>query len=296
MTTDLLELDVFYGELTVHRALIYARLPRPADDTGLSLAGQVRGPRCLHAETLPLTAPLIDLGPGPTLLARAIIPEPTFWSPDLPAIYDVTVHLRRGTQSIATVRREIGLRSLGVRECDMVFAGKRWVLRGVSAGSTTETLPRAWHESSAAYFARYVDSQRLDEASQWGALAVVYIAEEGENAVTRLRELAQHPAAAIAVLDGPLSNDFKKSAVAPNLLLAERIDLQRRVTLSAWADMVLISVNDADSLLIATTAIQRPLIVHRPLASPLELPLARLQCDVLQRDLAPIGQFAGYIV
>src|SRR6476646_3772891 len=109
MTNDLPELDVFYGELTVNRALIYARLPRPADDTGLSLAGHVRGPRCLHAQTLPLTGPLTDLGAGPTLLARAVVPEPTFWSPDLPAIYDVTIDLRRGPQTIATARREIGL-------------------------------------------------------------------------------------------------------------------------------------------------------------------------------------------
>ena len=70
----LADLDVFYGELTVHRACIYARLPRPAEDAGLTLAGQVRGPRCLHAQTLPLTSPLADLGPGPTLLARRSFP------------------------------------------------------------------------------------------------------------------------------------------------------------------------------------------------------------------------------
>src|SRR3954454_21595882 len=112
MTNDIPDLDVFYGELTATRALVYARLPRPADDAGLSLTGQVRGPRCLHAQTLPLTAPLTDLGPGPTLLARAVIPEPSFWSPDVPSIYDVTVQLRRGTQTVAQTRREIGLRSL----------------------------------------------------------------------------------------------------------------------------------------------------------------------------------------
>ena len=83
---DLSDLDIFYGELTVNRAFVYARLPRPADDEGLSLVGQVRGPRCSRAQTLPLTSPLVDLGPGPTLLARALVPDPCFWSPDLPAI------------------------------------------------------------------------------------------------------------------------------------------------------------------------------------------------------------------
>ena len=69
MADDLAELDVLYGDLTPNRACVYARLPRPADDAGLKLAGQVRGPRCLTAETLPLSATLVDLGPGPTLLA-----------------------------------------------------------------------------------------------------------------------------------------------------------------------------------------------------------------------------------
>ena len=92
MTTDLLaNLDVFHGDLTVNRAYVYARLPRPTDDRGLSIVGQVRGPRCKLAETLPVTSPLVDLGPGPTLLAQALVPDPVFWSPDLPAIYDVTM-------------------------------------------------------------------------------------------------------------------------------------------------------------------------------------------------------------
>ena len=53
MTNDLSQLDVFYGDLTVNRAFVYARLPRPAEDAELSLVGQIRGPRCLMAETLP---------------------------------------------------------------------------------------------------------------------------------------------------------------------------------------------------------------------------------------------------
>ena len=95
MTCDLSSLAIFYGDLTVAQAYVYARLPRPAEDSGLSLVGQVRGPRCLQAETLPVTSPLVDLGPGSTLLARAVIPDPCFWSPDLPAIYDVTLNLLR---------------------------------------------------------------------------------------------------------------------------------------------------------------------------------------------------------
>ena len=73
---DLSQLDIFYGDLTANRALVYARLPRPDDGADWKLTGQIRGPRCRTAQTLPATSPLVDLGTGPTLLARALVPEP----------------------------------------------------------------------------------------------------------------------------------------------------------------------------------------------------------------------------
>jgi hypothetical protein len=171
------DLDIFYGELTVNRAFVYARLPRPADDEGLALVGQVRGPRCSRAQTLPLTSPLVDLGPGPTLLARALVPDPCFWSPDLPAVYDVTINLLRGKELVATVRHELGFRSLGVRGRNFALEGKRWVLRGVATRSTTARMPHAWHEAAAIYIADDSNSVALEEASQCGALAVVHVDE-----------------------------------------------------------------------------------------------------------------------
>src|SRR5205807_8137915 len=132
------------------------------------LSGHVRGPRCLHAETLPLSAPLIDMGSGPTLLARAVIPDPCSWTADLPAIYDLTVNVLHGTTTIATARRELGLRSLGVRGRFFALEGKRWVLRGVGAASATAALPRQWREVSASYVAPSPDDDPLAEESQWG--------------------------------------------------------------------------------------------------------------------------------
>jgi len=298
MTNDLTQLEVFYGDLTANRAYVYARLPRPTDDAGLTLTGFVRGPRCLHAETLPLTAKLVDLGPGPTLLARALVPEPCSWSPDLPAIYDVTVNLARGAEIIATERREIGLRALGVRDGRLFLDGNRWVLRGVSAESTKATRPRIWHESSAAFVATDADSEALAEASQWGALAVTFVLDEPERPmISRLRELANYPAAAIAVLEGPLPNDLNKAQGAPNLLLAQWISPENGHKPEPWADLLLVCAEELDIFTAIAANAQAPIIAARFLdGRPLDLESARAACDVLQRDLAPIGQFAGYIV
>lgn len=295
MTNDLANLDVFYGDLTVNRAYLYARLPRPADDVGLSLVGTVRGPRCLYAETLPLTLPLTDLGAGPTLLARALVPDPCFWSPDLPAIYDVTVNLLRGAEIVATERREIGLRSLGVRGRNLFLEGKRWVLRGVHDRSATATLPRAWHEVSAVYVTKTATHDNLAEGSQFGAMSMVDF--DGELAVDdQLRSLARQPGVAIAIIRGNPPVDFKRADAAPNLLLAQPIGRHDLLVRKPWAHLMLAETVEPMLLRQVAALGEIPILVSRPLAAPLPIDQARAACDTLQRDLAPLGQFAGYIV
>ena len=288
-------LDVFFGDLTANRAFVYARLPRPEGDAGLSLVGHVRGPRCLLAETLPLTSPLVDLGPGPTLLARALIPDPCFWSPDLPAIYDVTVNLLRGTEIVATERREIGLRSFGVRGRNLFLDGKRWVLRGVLDRSATATLPRAWHDFSAAYISSSGNAENLAEASQFGALAAVEVSAN-DDARAALKRLALQPGAALALVQGELPPSFNRMDVAPNLLLVQVIYGNEPVERRPWADALLIESADPQLFSRISARGDLPVLVSRPLPTPLPIDQARAACDALQRDLAPLGQFAGYIV
>jgi len=295
MSDTLSSLAVFYGDLTVAQAYVYVRLPRPAEDAGLSLVGQVRGPRCLQAETLPVTSPLVDLGSGPTLLARAVIPDPCFWSPDLPAIYDVTVHLLRGQEIIATTRRELGLRALGVRGRNFALEGKRWILRGVSAFSTVATLPRQWREVVASYVTHLVEDDRLAEASQWGSLTVVELDCAERDAPDRLQKLALHPAVALVVIRGELPADFKLSHVAPNLLLAQPVSANQ-ATVRPWAQVLWLETDDPLAAGRIASQTELPLVAVRRLASPLPLAEARAACDALQRDLASVGQFARYVV
>jgi hypothetical protein len=296
MPNALSHLDIFYGELTVHRALVYARLPRPEVEGAWSLAGTVRGPRCLHAQTLPATAKFVNQGPGPTLLAEAILPDPCCWSPDLPAIYDLEVQLLCGGKVVGTERRELGLRRLGVRGRDLFLDGKRWVLRGVSTFSTKEQLPRVWHDASAAYVCDDSNSERLSEASQWGAVAIVHLDCAADEIARRLRDLARYPGIAMAVLFHPLPAHFEKSQVAPNLLLAEWFKhFDARSVVQPWADVVFVSADERDHIR-AALAVPKPVVAARYLESPLPLAEARAACDALQRDLAPIGQCAGYVV
>jgi len=294
VVSELPLLDVFFGELTVHRASVYARLPRPVNDDGVKITGEVRGPRCRLAQTLPVTVPLIDLGQGPTLLARAVVPDPNFWSADNPAIYDVTVNLQHHGKTLATARRSLGFRPLGVREGRFRSEAKNRVLRGVCTSSTTASSIAQWQTTSSAYVAAYhVD--RFVEASEVGVLAIADL-DAKQDIPLQLRQLALHPAAALAIVRVPPGNNLKLTGIAPNLLLAQAPPALGPFAPQAWAHAIWAESADPDVLSNLQASFKLPIVAVRKLNAPLAIGDARAACDDLQRDLATIGQFAGYVV
>lgn len=294
MVSELPLLDVFFGELTVHRACVYVRLPRPLNDEGMEIAGEVRGPRCRLAETLPVTTPLVDLGQGPTLLARAVVPDPTFWSIDTPAIYDVMVNLLHHGETLATVHRSIGLRPLGVRNGQFRSAGKNWVLRGVRASSTMAASLAEWHYASSSYIANY-QADWLVEASEFGVLGVVEV-EAQKDIPQQLRLLALHPAVMMAVVPVAPGPHLKLTGIAPNLLLAQALPPLGPFMPQTWAQAIWAESADHAVLSNLQTSSKLPIIAVRKLSAPVAIGDARAACDDLQRDLASVGQFAGYVV
>jgi hypothetical protein len=197
---------------------------------------------------------------------------------------------------MATARRPIGLRWLGVRGTDFVLEGKRWVLRGVRTSSTTATLPRDWHAAPAAIVTAQVGGDDLlEEASQFGALAVVEIAG-GDAGINELRRLARHPAVALAVVRGTMPQGFSRADAAPNILLGQSIGPDDPPNRQPWADVLFAATTDAALLSEAAALGELPVVAVRPLAQRCSIAEARAACDQLQRDLVPLGQFAGYVV
>lgn len=120
------------------RAEVFVRVARPAVGPGgglLRLEGTLVGPECRRATTLPSTARLIDLGPPPgdpraaTLVGKAVLTEPAFWTPDLPNLYRLETRIAGGEGETHSLR--IGLRRLGASGRSFRLDGRRWVPRGV---------------------------------------------------------------------------------------------------------------------------------------------------------------------
>jgi hypothetical protein len=129
------------------RAEVWLRCTPPAAGTAaigpaLVVSGILVGPECSTAATLPTTVSLVDQGAveGQPPLARGVCTEPGFWTPELPNLYRAEVTLRRGDDVVASGRRMIGLRRLGVKGRSLSLDGRRYVPRGVACQANPAEL------------------------------------------------------------------------------------------------------------------------------------------------------------
>lgn len=134
MSSSSPQFDVILGRCDDMRSEVYVRLRNLCiSKESPVVSGTLTGPESSLAITLPTTAALSDLGPGPddTLLARAILTEPGYWTPELPHQYRLHVDVNISNTVVASCDRHIGLRRLGVRSRSFWLEGRRWVPRGV---------------------------------------------------------------------------------------------------------------------------------------------------------------------
>ncbi|MFO0902796.1 MAG: hypothetical protein U0939_07335 [Pirellulales bacterium] len=300
------ELDVFLGEAAAHSAQLYARLPRPVDAEAWRIEGQVRGPFLPQGRTLPAVIPLVDAGPGPTLLAKAVIPDPCFWSPDSPVLYEVSLRVLHEGREVAADVRRLGIRRLGSAHRSFRFESQRWVLRGIDR-SQVRNEPQdvvgdrqlhAWHELSAAVVELDPDDALCAAAAREGVVVVGRLNTAGETWRDDLRRLAHWASVGLVVLEGPgVEPDVRVRTLAPNLCLVQPFRVFQTIAAAPWAHAVQVDVGDSAADFAQRVAdCSLPIIARRPLSTPCELPEARAAVDALQRELATVGDYAGYLV
>ena len=295
-------LQIIYGDMSPNVARLFARLPLPDPDGDSDpdgdwrLTGSIRGPESEYAATLPTTFTLRDLGPGKSLLAAVTIADPCFWSPHYPMLYEVRVDLFRGRELAATKTWSLGLRRLGASGRDLILESRRWVLRAAQRSMSATTDLQDWRETDTAMFVAMPDAALLEQASRRGQLLVVALEGTPKSMADDLRMLAQWAAVALVVLPRGAPADIRWADLAPNLLLAQRFACGADIKPAPWCQVALCDVKDPAEFAERTGHLTLPVVAVRQHAAPAPVPELRQGCDHLQRDLAPIGQFAGYIV
>jgi len=283
-------LELFLGMTNPAMAHVYARL---ADDTlppDCKLSGTLTGPTCRYADTLPATFHFADLGPGDGILSRAVVPEPSYWTPELPQYYQAEISLCAGEEVVARAERLFGIRPLGARNRDLVLAGQRWVPRGVSALHVANHDLDDWHTAGAVLLVDDPGELLCAEASRAGVLLIVRLDQFDAR---RLTQLQCWPAVGMIVV--PPHSPAPTVAVH-NVLLGECFSGDQAVEPSPWADIALCEAGQGADDLARVAACNLPVVAYRSAAALDSVAHGRSLCDALQRDLAGMFPWAGYIV
>lgn len=307
------------------RAEVYVRLMEAVDASPPSpvrLDGTITGPHCRRATMLPSTMRLADLGPaaggGRAAVARAIVTEPAYWTPDIPALYRLELQVREGDGMPRPIERSIGLRRLGVRGRSFWLDGRRWVPRGTAFDSTTFDGAAA-HDAGVAAFVAEPTVGTCEQADREG-VAVIAVLGDGSDARPAIDRASDaiaawslHPSVALVILPCHWPTELTAAVAAAGrrhkgtMLLGLSVDGERPPP-EEWPPAV-------DCLVVQLVRGRLPHPAWRR-GPPLPLvawrgdgsaePIDRRCCDRLQADLAewatgdgsgdPVVDWAGYLV
>jgi hypothetical protein len=193
-------IEAVLGKADDMRAEVYVRLVDGAEDGRPALRGRLSGPRCSLATTLPTSLRLEDLGGTPPV-ARGILTEPSYWTPEMPNLYRLEAAADESGEIIARVDRLIGLRRLGIRGRSFWLDGRRWVPRGVALPEASFDAAKLRAAGVAAVIAE--PPEALCAAADLAGVAVVAVVDPAASAdriAAGIVEWARHPSVMLAVL------------------------------------------------------------------------------------------------
>jgi hypothetical protein len=213
------------------------------------------------------------------------------------------LQLQRGGESVA-VDRTVGIRRLGVRGKSLFFDGKRFVLRGRQECRMQNEECRIFLECHQDFLrdtwtvlvVANPDDEVCEFASRRGILLVADLAEEGDSPLDLLRRVSRWPAVGFAILARGADISDSQIAEIPNLLLAQFVPVDQKLATVRWADLLFIEISQPEILANKIAGIDIPVVAVRRLANVDNIEQARAECDILQSDLAPFGDFAGFVV
>ncbi len=300
-------LEVFSGAADPAEARIYAVAGDKAsgyEDNGWQLSGQLVGPQCDFAHTLPARIPFRAKRSSTGVLAEAIVPDPCFWTPELPFLYRAELNLHHGEEAASRRTQTIGIRRFGNRGRVFFFDAKRFVLRGVNANFNDESLSESVLEYARETWTAAVvtwPTPRLCElASRRGMMLIADLRTSAmrseQDAVESLRSIAHWPAVLAAIVDAKTTPLIESRGAVRNLMIGQYVDCRQPAAVADTSQIVFAEVTDPRNFAAWAATFDRPVVAVRKLAQPAKIEEQRAACDALQRDLAPFGDFAGYMV
>jgi len=298
-------------------ARIIVELPPLAEADSLTsahvaLRGTIDGPHCQYASTLTATislrAPMGHASPpgeSRRVSIEAAVPDPCFWTPQLPHRYRLKLELTSGSDLLARTERWLGLRPLTVRGRNLNFDGANWVPRAADRALVPGTELSQWREESLAMIVASPDDELCEMASQIGVLLVAELNGSANHIIAELQRLSRHAAVGLAIVTSTEPLDASVRHAAGGIILIQCIGNPSSATGSAsafsisappWRQALLVDASNPTLVEQVAAGSSLPVLVERTTARCATLAAARRACDTLQADMAGHGNFAGYLI
>lgn len=291
------------------RVYVVAAPTTPLPDgelASLQLNGRIVGPTCRYSSTLQAEIPfkhrgLTRWGDRTALVAEAVVPDPCYWSTELPFMYRAVGEVTRAqtSSSASEFDQPFGIRSFSTTGKRLTFNGRPWVPRIVQRVKVADAPPAAaWRDAAAVMFFDRPDDDLCQELSEAGVIMMTTVEGARTTVLGELERLGRYPAVAIVVVKSTDVTARELRTAAQNTLLARFSDCKFDATAGDETDVLLAMVLADGSRwrLKWAVASELPTVVMRPLNRNVPLAEARTACDALQRDLAGTYDVAGYLV
>jgi hypothetical protein len=104
-----------------------------------TLKGRLIGPRSMHRSTIEIAYPLHEIDRTDHLVLRAVIPEPSWWEPSSPFLYEGPLELWQDGALCERITIRHGIRALQLTSKGLRLNGKPFLVRGkLAQGALTE--------------------------------------------------------------------------------------------------------------------------------------------------------------
>jgi len=295
-----LDWDLFHTQADAHLGQVYVRLHADVDlqaywEAGWRLSGQLYGPHCSRAHTLPAKYTLVDQGSGSTMLARANLPDPCFWSAEIPALYQVTLKLA-GPGQPQEQQASFGMRSIPIKGRQFFWNTEPWILKATSVGNLSDWTPDQCRQQSLALIVDKVEESLLEQASQLGTWIVASLQGNEADICQQLVELARWPAVCMAVIDGTISDIERLRSTAPNLILGQWVRQQADLPVAEWSQFVFSDFTTPKDFSPSLEGCSLPVVAVRSVNTMRSVEEAVQACQELENDLAKAEELAGYVI
>jgi hypothetical protein len=286
------------------------------------IEGRLTGPECRRANMLPTRVRLEPLATpaGGVAMSGAVLTEPAYWQPEVPARYRLQARLIVAGREVASCDLWVGMRRSGVRGRSLWLEGRRFVPRGVGLESIPEASAADLRSLGAAAWIPDPDAASCARAAAEGIVVIARVPlppVPGDSVAlgARIIDLGACPAVMLAVLPATAPAGLVRDALGVagrrrgTLLVAQEVDATRPPPPDPLPPVdCLVAVLPRGSLPHAGWRLPPPVPVVAAWESGTERlapAVARADCDRLQALLAgwgqegsarPVWDWAGYLV